>query len=84
MSYWIVLNQGSDQTVADTAAQWVRDHLASPPPCAADWNASGGVNSQDFFDFLSSFFGGEADFNHSGETNSQDFFDFLSAFFSGC
>jgi len=56
------------------------------PPCRADLNGDGVVNSQDFFEFLTAFFAGAplADINGDGAVTSQDFFDFLAAFFAGC
>ncbi|MBC7773535.1 MAG: hypothetical protein H7210_13650 [Pyrinomonadaceae bacterium] len=69
----------------DVLAQRVNaDGTLGGPPCPGDWNQDGGVNSQDFFDFLAAFFAGNADFNNSGTTDSQDFFDFVAAFFTGC
>ena len=54
--------------------------------CAADFNCDGIVNSQDFFDYVNSFFSHEpaSDFNGDGSVNSQDFFDFMVVFFIGC
>ncbi|MBC7772085.1 MAG: IPT/TIG domain-containing protein [Pyrinomonadaceae bacterium] len=52
--------------------------------CPCDWNQNNALNSQDFFDFVGSFFVNDADFNTDGFTNSQDLFDFLSCFFEGC
>ncbi len=52
--------------------------------CPCDWNASGTLSSQDFFDFIAAFFIDNADYNNDGQTTSQDFFDFLACFFAGC
>ena len=61
--------------------------------CSCDFNGSGTLNSQDFFDFVTCFFEGpcppyrSADFNVDGVVNSQDFFDFLTCMFApppGC
>ncbi len=77
---------GTDPCGPNPAAPVTGVSETPPPPCAADFNHDGLVNSQDFFDFLSAFFANApaADFNHSGVVNSQDFFDFLTAFFAGC
>ncbi len=48
--------------------------------CPCDWNQSGELTSQDFFDFIGSFFAGNGDINNDGETTSQDFFDFVTCF----
>ncbi len=45
--------------------------------CLLDWNRSGSINSQDFFDFMAMFFNGEADYTGNGVTNSSDWFAFL-------
>ncbi len=73
-----------DGTPTSGTIFWDDMSLVQVAPCPCDWNNSGALNSQDFFDFLTAFFAGSADFNHDGVTNSQDFFDFLTCFFAGC
>lgn len=57
--------------------------LIMPAIPAADFDRSGSVTSQDFFEFLGAFFSGtaRADYNGTGAADSQDFFDFLADFF---
>ena len=57
------------------------------PMCPCDIDQSGSITSQDFFDFLTGFFGATLDYNGDGSVTSQDFFDFLACFFNppmGC
>jgi hypothetical protein len=75
---------GNYDCVASNACDSATSGAATLTVCAADYNCSGAVDSQDFFDFLNAFFAGNADFNHSGATDNQDYFDFLGAFFAGC
>jgi hypothetical protein len=79
-------------TSCQNAFEDIRPGGPCPNLCPCDFNHSGSVNSQDFFDFLNCFFSATplacgADFNNSGSVNSQDFFDFLNCFFNhppGC
>ncbi len=77
-------NDAGDYTlqIVTSCGTYISPPAALDVACRADWNESGSVTSQDFFDFLTDFFVGSADFNQSGATNSQDFFDFLTEFFA--
>ena len=54
--------------------------------CPADYNNSGGLTTQDIFDFLNAWFALDtrADFNRSGGLDVPDIFDFLNAWVAGC
>jgi hypothetical protein len=54
--------------------------------CPADFNGSGRLESEDYFDYLGAFFDGlaSADYNGDGAVGSQDFYAFLTDFFAGC
>lgn len=58
--------------------------MTFPPNCMSDWNYDRQLTSEDFFLFLTDFFGGTADFNCDTFVNSEDFFGFLAEFFAGC
>jgi hypothetical protein len=77
---------GSYDCVVSNGCGTATSAAASVEVCLADFNCSGTVNSQDFFDFLNAFFANDpaADFNADGVISSQDFYEFLTAFFAGC
>lgn len=85
-------NSNKIMDACDIAAFTETDFNANGVPdsceraCLADFNASGQVNVQDIFDFLSVWYPGRAsaDVNSSGVTNVQDVFDFLAGWFAGC
>lgn len=58
----------------------------SEPPCDADFNNDGDVNTLDVLAFLNAWTAGDAaaDFNNDGDVNTLDVLAFLNAWTSGC
>lgn len=56
------------------------------PCCKANFNGTGGVSTQDVFDFLAAWFASSplADINNAGGITVDDIFIFLAAWFAGC
>jgi hypothetical protein len=65
---------------------WLDGVRFDPPPCIADFNGDGVVNSQDFIRYLNLFSASDpaADLNADGVVTSQDFVAFLNHFVDGC
>lgn len=84
--HWVMLGvvDDADPLSNNTLVAFELAGLVEPPACPADWNDSGDLSSQDFFDFLQDFFAAAADFNTDGLVDSNDFFAFLNEFFAGC
>ncbi len=61
-------------------------HEFQPPACAADFDASGFVDTEDFDAFVHAFEAGDpsADFDGSGFVDTDDFDGFVHAFEAGC
>ncbi|MGE3106873.1 MAG: GC-type dockerin domain-anchored protein [Phycisphaerales bacterium] len=72
--------------IVSNGCQQATSNSANLHICIADVTCDGIITSQDFFDFLTAFFGSQpaADVNTDFQVNSQDYFDFLTAFFNGC
>ncbi|HVU63802.1 MAG TPA: PQQ-dependent sugar dehydrogenase, partial [Phycisphaerales bacterium] len=88
--YFTDLYKDASMTPSERGANLLRIRYVGSsgpcPACPADFNASGGLDVQDIFDFLNAWFAGDprADFNGLGGTSVQDIFDFLNAWFAGC
>lgn len=56
------------------------------PPCPADFNHDGTLNTRDFIAFLAAWAAGDAraDFNEDGDIDTQDFTAYLNAWTAGC
>ncbi|MCC7389058.1 MAG: hypothetical protein IT431_09855 [Phycisphaerales bacterium] len=56
------------------------------PPCPADFNHDGTLDTRDFIAYLAAWAGGDgsADFNGDGAINTQDFIAYLNAWAAGC
>lgn len=82
------ISNACGSVVTSSALVFVFGHNNAPPrpACAADFNNTSGVTSQDIFDFLGAWFQqyAQADFNGADGITVQDIFDFLGAWFTGC
>ena len=64
----------------------VRVFYADPPPCRADFNGDGTVNTLDVLAFLNAWNAGDpdADINEDGVINTLDVLEFLNLWNAGC
>lgn len=88
--FWIVFNDGAEESAHTAAAEWVVENLV-PQRCPADFDRDGMVGVPDIFSFLAAWFAGpmtpdgwRADFDGLCEVGVPDIFAFLAAWFAGC
>jgi len=84
-------NNAADYEITASAAVLTNNARASgtvtPPPCYADYNGDGSVNTLDFIAYLNDFNDGvvgDDDCDGNGSINTLDFICFLNAFNEGC
>jgi hypothetical protein len=82
-TFYIVFNQNVSEAEHDDAMDWVRDNLVTPA-CPADWDRSGGVDSDDVIAFFADWDQSNADFNGDGGTDADDVIAFFSRWDSSC